>query len=68
MKRIECWAIKIKGGKFINRMWTPNYWEADRVLTFRTKKFAKQWLKENPFWENRGEIVKVTVVTKEMGE
>ena len=66
MKRVECWAIKIKGGKFINREWISEPREADRVMTFRTRKFAKEWLESNPFWRGRGEIVKVMVVTKEI--
>ena len=68
MKRIECWAIKVKGGKFINREWINNFWEADKVLTFRTRKDAKKWLEENPFWRGKGEVVKVTVTVKEIGE
>lgn len=67
MKRVHCWAIKIKRGGFVN-MQPVNYWEADRTLLFRTKKQAESWLASNLFWNPKGEVVKVTLTVKEYGQ
>ena len=64
MKKNNCWAIKIKGGKFVNRA-PDQFWEADRTLLFRTRKQAQSWLSSNAFWNPKGEVVKVTVTVKE---
>lgn len=68
MKRKQCWAIKIKTGKFVNQPIIQNYWEADRTLLFRSKKFAEQWLENNPFWSQKCSVVKTIVIVKEVGE
>ncbi len=67
MKRLHCWAIKIKRGGFVNVQPT-NYWEADRTMLFRTQKQAKAWLASSRFWESKGTVVKVTVIVKEYSE
>jgi hypothetical protein len=67
VKRLHCWAIKIKRGGFVNVQPT-NYWEADRTMLFRTQKQAKAWLASSRFWESKGTVVKVTVIVKEYSE
>lgn len=68
MKKKFCWALKIKYGKFVNQPILHNYWEADRTMLFRTKKFAQEWLDRDPFWKGRAEVVKVMMTVKETGE
>lgn len=68
MKKTKCWAIKLKHGKFVNRPVIHNYWESERAILFRTRKYAEDWLKGNPFWEGRGEVVRVIVTIREEDE
>lgn len=44
------------------------YWEAERTMTFRTRKFAQAWLDNDPFWKSKGDVVKVTITVREAGE
>lgn len=66
MKRIQCWGIKNKQGKFVLAP-IRDYWEADRTLLFRTRKQAQAWLLSNQFWNPKGEVVKLTITVKEYG-
>lgn len=68
MKKTTCWAIKLKRGKFVCQTFISNFWDAERTMTFRTKKVAKEWLKNNPFWNGKGEVIKVIVTVREVGE
>jgi len=33
------------------------YWEAERTMTFRTRKFAQAWLDNDPFWKGKAERI-----------
>ena len=68
MKKTTCWAIKLKHGKFVQHPLDMKYWEAERTMTFRTRKFAQDWLEGNPFWKGRGEVMKVTITVRGEGE
>lgn len=68
MKKTRCWAIKNNMGKFVNRSLDEKFWEADRTLLFRTRKYAQAWLNSNPYWNGRATIVKAIVTVREFGE
>jgi hypothetical protein len=64
----KCWAIKLKNGKgFVNRM-PEHYWEAERVLLFKSQKQAESWLMSNQFWTPKAEVKQVTVTVKECSD
>lgn len=67
MKRMHCWALKIKRGGFVQTQ-PREYWEADRTLLFRAKKQAEGWLSSNLFWNPKAEVVRVTITIKEYME
>ena len=68
MKRKDCWALKMKYGKFVNKPITNNFWEGDKTMLFRSKRTAQEWLDSNQFWKTKAEVVKVIVTIKEYGE
>jgi hypothetical protein len=68
VKKTTCWAIKLKRGKFVCIPFDMKYWEAERTMTFRTRKFAQAWLDNDPFWKGKGDVVKVTITVREAGE
>lgn len=69
MTRTEAWGIKLKRGKFVNFP-TQNlpYFEAYRIITFRTRKQAQEWLDNDKFWQGKAEVVPIVITTKERGE
>jgi hypothetical protein len=69
MTRTEAWAIKTNRGKFVNFPITnlPSF-EAYRIITFRTRKQAQQWLDNDRFWNGKATVVPVIIRTVERGE
>lgn len=69
MTRTEAWAIQTKKGNYVN---FPNhnlpYFEAYRIITFRTRKQATEWLANDRYWHNKAVVVPVIITTKERGE
>ena len=64
MSKKLSWAIKTQRGNFVNRP-PLIHWEADRVLLFRTKKQAQEWLEKSIYWGPKAQVVRVTVTVKE---
>jgi hypothetical protein len=68
MTKVQAWAIQTKQGKFVN---FPHcnlpYFEAYRIITFRTRKQAKEWLEKDRFWNNKATVVPIVISTKERG-
>lgn len=68
MSKINAWALQTKQGKFIN---FPHhnlpYFEAYRIMTFRTRRQAAEWLANDRFWNNKAEPVMITITTKGRG-
>lgn len=69
MAKTTAWAIKIKNrNRFVNFPYSSTaHFEAYRVMTFKTKYGAVSWMQNDSFWRNKGEVVKVNIVTKEWG-
>lgn len=68
MTRVEAWAIQTKQGKFVNfpHCNLPHF-EAYRIITFKTRKQAREWLANDKFWYDKAIVVPVTITTKERG-
>ena len=64
MSKKTAWAIKTFRNNFVNRP-PQMYWEADRVMLFRTKKQAMDWLVASIYWSPKAKVVRVTITIKE---
>lgn len=68
MTRTECWAIKTRQGNFVHLPVTNFVFEGYRIMTFRTRKAAQQWLDNDRYWKDKSTVVPITITTKERGE
>lgn len=69
MTRTKAWAIKTRLGKYVNFPVTNlAFFEAYRIVTFRTRRQAQEWLDNDKFWCGKAEVVQVVITTKELGE
>jgi len=59
MKTI-CWALQDKRGRFVQHD-AVTHFEQFRAVTFRTRKQAVEWLKNDRFWYGRAETAKVCI-------
>jgi len=64
MSKKTAWAIKTMRNTFVNRP-PQMFWEADRVLLFRTRKQAQTWLENSIYWSPKARVVKVQCIIKE---
>lgn len=69
MTRTKGWAIQTKTGKFVNFPHSnlPHF-EAYRIITFRTRSQANEWLANDRFWRDKAIVVPIVITTKERGE
>lgn len=69
MTRTNAWAIQTKHGKFVNFPYTnlPAF-EAYKIVTFKTRAQAKQWLDNDKYWHDKATVVPIVITTKERGE
>lgn len=68
MTRTEAWGIKTKQGKFVNfPVYNVAMFEAYRIITFRTKRQAQEWLNNDKFWSGKAEVVPLVITTRERG-
>lgn len=69
MARTKGWGIKTTQGRFVN---FPNhnvpYFEAYRIVSFKTRKQAQEWLDNDRYWRDRAFVVPIVIHTKERGE
>jgi hypothetical protein len=68
MTRTKGWAIQMKRGGFVNFPHSDlPYFEAYRIITFKTQKQAKAWLANDKFWHDKAIVVPIVITTKEKG-
>lgn len=67
--KIQAWGIQTKQGSFV-RFPAHNLpsFEAYRIITFTTRKQAKQWLANDRYWCDKAIVVPIVITTKERGE
>lgn len=69
MNKIQAWAIKTKTGKYVH---FPGanlaIFEAYKIITFRTRRQAAQWLENDRYWCDKANVVPIVITTKERGE
>ena len=63
--KIICWALQDKRGRYVQHDAVVHF-EAMRTVTFRTRKEALAWVKEDRFWHGRAEPVKVKITIQEI--
>lgn len=68
MTRIECWALKTKQDNFVHFPATNFMFEGYRIMTFRTRKAAQQWVDNDRYWKDKTTVVPIVVTTRERDE
>lgn len=69
MTKVHAWAIQTKHGKYVHfpTVNLPTF-EAYRIITFKTRKQARDWLANDRYWCDKAVVVPVTITIKEKGE
>ena len=69
MTKTTGWAIKTKRGNYVNfPVVNLPLFEAFRIITFKTRKQALQWLENDRYWHDKASVVPIVITTKEKGE
>jgi hypothetical protein len=69
MTRTKAWALKTNQGRYINfPVYNLSYFEAYRIMTFKTRKQATEWISNDRFWKGKAIPVKVVITTKMEGQ
>lgn len=68
MTKVTGWAIQTKRGSFVNfPLCNLPAFEAYRIITFKTRKQASEWLANDRYWNNKAIVVPIVITTKEKG-
>ena len=69
MTRTTGWAIQTNRGRFVN---FPHHnlphFEAYRIITFKTRRQAQEWLDNDRYWKDKAVVVPIVISTREKGE
>lgn len=69
MTKTKAWGLKLKQGKFVNfPVHNLPMFEAYRIITFKSRRQAQEWLDNDRFWKGKAEVVPIVITTKELGE
>lgn len=69
MTKVRGWAIQTKRGSYVHfPVVSLAAFEAYRIINFRTRKQAQQWLDNDRYWHDKATVVQIVITTKEKGE
>lgn len=58
--KLVCWALQDRRGRFLQHDATVHF-EALRTVTFKSRREALIWLRNDPYWKGRATAVKVKI-------
>jgi len=68
MTRTKAWALKTTQGRYVNYpVCKISYFEAYKIMTFKTRKQAIEWVSNDRFWKGKAVPAKVVITTRTEG-